>query len=1086
MRLHFSLLALLLTFFTTTYCQQIPISGKVTDEKGLPLAGAVVYVKGGKTQTITKEDGTFSINVTNASDVLVASSINRTPVEIKLNGKRQVSISLVTITKSMDEVIVVSALGIARTQKSLTYASQTVKTESLTEARDLNVLSGLAGKVAGLQITGTGQPGGSARLTLRGDNSLSGSNQPLIVVDGVPLDNPAGDAGGYLDYGNPAGSINPDDIESITVLKGPNGAALYGAKAANGAILITLKKGKPGGDGTLGIDVNQSTQFYKITAFPEYQNVYGEGSAMRYAANSGNNVNQTNFGVNMGTSNQSWGAAMLGQPFNDFSGKPIEGGYVPQPNNVSDLYQNSFTSSTNLSISKSDANSAFRLSYGFTKGNDAIDNLNKLKKHTLLLTASRNLGSKIKISTRVSYINTNTQNRMPKGLSVENPLALYVYMTRSTRLSGFMPYKDANGNSIATGQVNDTENPFWSIYADKNEDTRAALNGGITAEVSLTSALKFRGQIVGDLATSENYIYKELGSRKTKDGFYSNDLRRQNNWYYEGLMMYNKKLHPNLSFDALAGVSMSNNNTLDRAASISALLVHEMPSIGNANSVPTASESLLRAKQQSAFAKASFGFKDFLYLDVSGRNEWSSSLPVANNSFFYSMIGGGFVFSEFIHNKNLLSSGKLRLNYAKVGNSTGAYQLTNTYSPQGLYMGSPYLAYTTTLKNADLKPEQSISKEIGLDLSLFKNKVGISATYYQNSNINQILTAQTAYESGYTGRVVNAGEIQNKGFELSINAAPVQTKKFTWRSTVNFATNKSLVVSLIPGVNKLQLGQKLNMTVNALVGQPYGIQMGNRPYRIGDTILVSTGGRAIVQTNVITGNPRPKWTGGFQNTFTYGAFSLQVTATVKWGGVVFSESYGRAMFQGTTVKSLEGRDDWYFSSNILGESDAERRNQGQIVGTTTTRYWDSVRNKGLTYPNAYLQKVNPVTGVPLVDKDGNYIVGSPFIGEVYPQLVNGNDKVGNDVPYLTFDASSVRISELVFGYTLPKTLLGKKSFVKGAYVAVSARNIWQIYQKTPIGIDPESALGTTNGSMGIESGGSFPYATLGFSLKLSF
>ena len=1066
------------------YGQKIPIKGVVTDENAKPITSVTITVKGTSQSVVTKEDGSFSIEVTSTNNVfLVASHTGYLPKEVKVNGNETVKITMSLTEKLLDDVIVISALGLNRPANSLTYSSQNLDPKTLTEARDISFLNALSGKVAGLQITGTGQPGGSVRMTLRGDNSLSGTNQPLIVVDGVPIENAPGDAGN-LDYGNAAANINPDDIESITVLKGPNGAALYGAKAANGAILITLKKGKPGGDGTLGIDVNQNIQFYKITAFPEYQNVYGEGSAMRLAGNNVNNVNRTNGGVNMGTSNQSWGAPMLGQPYNTYGGVPIPEGYSPQSNNVKDLYQTSLTNTSTIAVSKSDANSSFRLSYGFVKSNDVIENLNKIKKHNISLTASRNLGKLIRIDTRLTYTNWNTKNRMVKNLDAANPLATYVYMDRSVRLDGFLPYKDVNGNSIATGQVNNTENPYWSIYANSNADTRSALNGGITATVNLTSSLKIRGQIVADLATTENYVYRELGGRINPLGSYSNSLIRQNNMFYEVLTTYTKRLPLNLSVDAVAGFSINDVNVLGRAASISALLVHDMPSIGNANAVPTATEFLTRTKQQSAFARVVVGYKDFLFFEASGRNEWSSTLPLKNNSFFYPSIGGNIIFSQFIKNKNIISSGKLRVNYAKVGNSTGAYQLLNTYSAQGLYMGFPYLAYTTQLKNADLKPEQQISKEIGLDLSLFKNRLNISATYYTNSTINQIVNVQTAYETGFNNRVVNAGEIQNKGFELSAGGIVVRTPKFTWRSSANFAINKSKVVSLLPNVNRINLGGRLGMSVNALVGQPYGIHIGIRPYHVGDTILVAASGRNIAEPNVITGNPRAKWTGGFTNSVSYKGFSLQVTATVKWGGVIFSESYGRGMFQGTTAKSLEGRDDYFFSNFILGESDNERRNLGQIIGTTQTRYLDSMRAKGLAYPNAYLVKTGP-GGVPILDRNGRYMVGDKFIGWVYPQLVLGNDKTTNDVPYLTYDATSIRISEIVIGYTFPPKILGK-SFVKGAFVAFTGRNIWQIYQKTPIGIDPEAAAGSTNGTMGIESGGSFPYAILGFTVKLTF
>jgi TonB-linked SusC/RagA family outer membrane protein len=1082
------LVMLLIMVMTSTmiFAQSKTVKGTTTDEKGVKLVGVTITVKGKPNfKTVTSAEGGFNITIPNpATDTLVFSHVGFTNLELKVNNQTEINVQLIVAQTKLEDVVVTSALGITRKQKTVTYAAQAVDPKPLTEARDVNFLNGLSGKVAGLQVTSSGQPGSSVRLTLRGDNSLSQNNQPLIVIDGVPIENSPGD-NGNLDYGNAASNINPDDIESINVLKGPNGAALYGAKAANGAILITLKKGKTGGDGSLGIDVNQSFQSYKITAFPAYQNVYGEGSAMRLAGGNVNNISTANNGVNMGTSNQSWGAPMLGQPYNTYGGIPITGGYQPQDNNVKDLYQKGNVSTTFISISKSDANSAFRLSYGYTKGSDVIDNLNLIKKHNLSLSATRNLGKVFKIEGRVNYTYWNTKNRMVKNLDPSNPLATYVYMGRSTRLDGFLPFADANGNSIATGLVNNTENPYWSIYANSNEDTRYAINGAIVATANIAQGFKVRGQIVADMATVENYVYKELGGKTVPLGSYSNSLSRQNNMFYEVLAMYTKQLNSSVSFDGLAGFSINDINVLGRSASISSLLVHSMPSIGNANAVPVASENLTRSRQQSAFAKATLGFKEFIYFEVSGRQEWSSTLPLNNNTFFYPGFGANINFSHFIKNKNILSAGKLKVNYAKVGNSTSPYQLLNTYTPQGLYLGNPILAYTTQLKNSDLKPEQQISKEIGLELSFFKDRLDLAATYYNNSTINQIVNVQTPFETGFNSRVVNAGEIQNKGFEFTANATIIEKKKFLWRVGLNFASNKSEVVSLLPNSNRIQLGGRLGMTVNAIVGQPYGIQLGVAPYKVGDTILVANSGRNIAEQNVITGNPRPDWIGGISNSFSYKGFSLQVTATIKMGGIIFSESYGRGMFQGTTEKSLEGRDSYFFSNFVLGENDNERRNVGQTVGTNVTRYMDSNRVKGLVYPNAYLAKTGP-GGVLLTDANGRLMVGEKFLGWVYPQLVNGNDKVVNDVPYLTFDATSIRISEIILGYTIPKKVFGTKSFVKGAYVAITGRNVWQIYQNTPLGIDPESATGTTNGTLGIESGGSFPYATMGINFKLTF
>jgi TonB-linked SusC/RagA family outer membrane protein len=1086
--MHRLLMFLIMVFISTlTYGQAKQVKGIITDAQGSPLVGATIFVKSNPSnKVLSNEKGAYQINIIDFENgILVFSFVGFANQEVSVNNQSEINTRMEPLVTQLGDVVVVSALGTSRKQKSVTYASQSVDPTALTEARDLNFVNGLSGKIAGLQVTGTGQPGSSVRLTLRGDNSFSGNNQPLMVIDGVPMENPS-NTNGNLDYGNPISNINPDDIESITVLKGPNGAALYGAKAANGAILITLKKGKPGGDGSLGIEFNQSVQAYKVTAFPDYQNVYGEGSGWRLAQNNGNTINKNNNAVNMGSFNQSWGAPMLGQPYNSFNGTPIPEGYVPQSNNVSDLYQTGITTSSNLSVSKSDANSAFRLSYGYTNGNDVLPNVNLVNKHNLSLSSTRNVGKILKFETRVNYTNWNTKNRMVKNLDPGNPLAAYVYMARSTRLDAFLPYKDEFGNSPVTNQVNNTENPYWSLYANSNEDTRNAINGAVVATANITTGFKIRGQIVADMATTDNYVHKELGGRLVPLGSYSNSLARQKNMFYEVLAMYTKNIGKDFSIDGLGGFSINDINVLSRSASISALLVQNMPSIGNANSVPVASESLTRSRQQSAFVKATVGYKDFLYLDVSGRQEWSSTLPLMNNTFFYPGIGANINFSQFIKNKNLISSGKLRVNYARVGNSTNPYQLINTYNTLGLFLGSPLLSYTTQLKNPDLKPEQQISREIGLELGLLKNRIDLSATYYSNSTINQIVNIQTPWETGFNNRIINAGEIQNKGLELTANATIIKNKKFTWKTGLNFSKNISEVVSILPNVNRIQLGSRLTtFSVNAMVGQPFGVHLGSVPFMIGDTTLVAFAtGRNIINPNQVTGSPRPDWIAGLSNSFSYKGFSFQVTATVKMGGVIFSESYGRAVFQGNTLTSLYGRDAFFFSNFILGENDNERRNLGQTVGTTVTRYADSNRVKGAVYRNAYIPKTG-TGGVLLTDAKGNPLVGDKFYGWISPNLY-ASDNVTSNVPKNTFDATSVRISEIILGYTFDKSLFTQKSIVKGIYVALTGRNIWQIYQKTPLGIDPESVTGAGNATMGVESGGSFPFATVGATVKLSF
>ena len=1074
-------LALLLFIIATgsTYGQRIPVRGIITDATATPIPGVTVTVKGTTQNAISKEDGTFLLNLLSTNNVtLVLSHTGFVTKEVKVTGTDDIKVSLVQSEKLLEDVIVVSPLGLTRKAKSIPYSSQAVDPEALTEARDVNITNGLAGKVAGIQVTTTGQPGSSSRVILRGDNSITGNNQPLWVVDGVAINNNMGEAGGNVDYGNGAQDLNPDDIESIEVLKGPNAAALYGSRAANGAILVTTKKGKIG-DKTLGVSFNQNLMKYTVTQWPEYQNVYGEGSNGRLVADANRIVPGTN-GVNMGTTYQSWGTPMLGQPFNNFSGQPH--GYLPQPNNIRDMYRSPFVNTSNVSVSKADAISSFRASYTFTKANDVIENTNLKDKHNLSLAASRKIGSRISLDTRVLYTNDATKNRVVRNLDPSSPMGQFVWMSRSTDVNAFKPWKDANGNSLQLAALVDSENPFWSIYENENEDAHSRLIGGVTATVELTKTLRFRGQVSGDINNGTFYQYRELGGKTNPRGSYSNNTTSDNSWTYEGMLLYNKQLSTDFSLNGVIATSLRSDKSQGRSASLNALLVHDMPSISNSNTIPVAQEYLVKSKTSSVYGNVTLGFRDFLFLDITGRNDWSSTLPINKNSFFYPSIGGSFLFSEFLSKESIVSYGKLRASWARVGNSPQAYQLINTYSFGGLFFNNPSLDYTDQLKNADLKPEQTESKEIGADLAFFKNKLRISVSAYSSSSTNQIIRASAPLETGFTERAINAGEITNKGIEATVSATPIKIKKWSWDVAANFSTNKNMVVSLVPGVTRFDLGGAVGARINAEVGAPYGVIRGMAPYKVGDTILVGANGR-VIQENIAVGNYRPDWLGSFRSTLRYGAFDLSIQATVKYGGMLYSATYARAMFQGTTIKSLEGRDEWLFSSLILGENGFEQRNVGQVVGAVTTRYLDSLRVKGLQYANAYLPKV--VNGVQVVDKNGRLVPGDRSLGFVYPQLVNGNDKVTGDVPYVTFDATSVRISEMIFGYTVPQKVLNNAKFIKGARIAFVGRNLWQIYQNTPRGIDPESANSSGN-AQGIEAGGSFPYAQWGFDLKLSF
>lgn len=1069
-----------LCLFSQAMAQRTQIRGKATDDKNNPLPGVSILVKGTKMGTATQADGTVSLNVNDPNNtVLRATMTGYEPKEIALNGRTAVQFLLTPSAINLNNVVITGAMGLTKTQKQVGYASQTVDANNFTEARDLNLVNALSGKVAGLQVTNMGQPGSSARVVIRGENSITQNNQPLWVIDGVPINNDMGDANdNKLDYGNGAADINPDDIETMTVLQGPNAAALYGSRAANGAILITTKKGKIG-DGSLGLSVNQNTQVNSIAQFPEYQNVYGEGGNGQLVGNGNNIVKGTN-GVRMGQNNSSWGMPMLGQPYNDFAGNPIPGGYRPKPNNITNLYKNSITNSSNVAISRADGLSSFRLSYGYTNSNDVLKNSNLIQKHNLQLNASRKVVDWLNIDTRVIYTTQNTKNRMVRNLDQNSPMAAYVYLPRSFDLDAMTPWADAFGNSTTLGSTNSTENPLWMLYENSNQDKRNRIIGGISATINFSNKLSFKTQASTDILNFNNYTYTELGSLRTPRGAYNTTSQINQMWDYQGMLSYRDKFGKDFTLQANVGAEYVMNNNQTKFTSTDALLTHDMPSIQNTTSPPVSREYLLRSNVQSILGDATLGFREFLFLNVTGRNDWSSTLPVNNSSFFYPSVSGSFVFSNLLPQSSVLNFGKLRASYAQVGNAAPPLTLYTMYS-NGLFLGNPYLNYAQVgtsnnykLMNPNLKPEKTISREIGLELSFFRSRLQLTTNFYKSNTLNQIIEANVPNETGYSTRMMNAGEMQNKGVEISMNAVPYQNKDWKWTVRANWSKNVNKVVSIAPGIDRIRLGGQLGASVYAVEGRQYGELIGNGPLKRGDTIMVSSSnGRTIVDQNVYLGNFHPDWLGSIGSGLKYKNFDLSFLVTVKWGGKLFSGSYARANFAGSTQASLYGRDEWLMSAIVLGENDQERMGQGLPNSKGNTQYADAERPKGSMYPNAYYSAT---------DKDGKPILVKSTIW-MNPTTYQ-SDMVTNNTPAVTFDATCIRLSEVIFGYALPNGLL-KPTPVRSARLALVGRNLWTIFKHTPRGIDPESALSTGN-AQGIELGGSFPYSTYGFDLKLTF
>lgn len=1015
--------------------QQSLIKGKVTDAgDGLPLPGVTITIaapSGVISVGATNALGEYSVSVPSSASALTFSFMGMLTANEKINGRTTINVSMSTDNQQLSEVVV-TALGIKRETKSLSYSRQGLDVNSMTESKSPNILSSLSGKVAGLQIVPPGFNTGSARVVIRGNSSLTGNNQPLFVVDGMPIDNTAGD--GNIDYGNNAADINSEDIETIEVLKGPNASALYGSRAANGVILITTKKGST----KFKVSLNSSMMFQNLTEFPEYQNAYGVGTSFY--------IDNTHRIPEAQVNYRSWGSPMLGQPYVALNGeiKP----YLPNPDNIKDFYSTAALYTNNVAVEGGNASSIYRMSYTNYSGSSVVDGFNLSNKHTTDLRLQNTFSKRVSLDSKISYIRDAVDNRQYSNANGRNPTNLYTHMGRSTDLAELLPYKnEQTGQEIGTHR--NFSNPYWVINENPNRDVKDRVIASVNPKVKLTDWLDFNGRLGADVYWWDGFEFNNIGSvvASNPDGFMRTFNTKQQNVNLEGTFSAKRNFN-SFSLNAVAGASSFNSAYERREQRINSLLQPGLINLSNAKEFPTVSQNMRKRSLNSVFGALSMGYKGFAFIDVTGRNDWSSTLPIANNSYFYPSVGGTLIVNDMLGLKSdLLSFAKLRASYAIVGNDTDPYRLDQTYSFNGFLNGATLASLTTTMNNPDLKPERTTSFEMGMDIRLFKDRISLDGTFYDAATTNQIVTAQLPTSSGFQRRLYNAGKIRNWGYEASVNAKIVNNKRFSWTSQLNYSTNKSKVVELIDGIDRFQLNNNSSyLYVYAEVGKPYAYLRGLGVARDAQgRMLIEDGGSLLVKDNDMAfGTASPDWIGGIHNTFKYNKFDLGFLVDVKMGGVMYSGSISRMLTNGVHAETLNGRDDYYKHSIIYGESGTELSGGAK---------WDAYFVNG-TKNDKY---VTPQ----------NYEYARPNFAE-----------------FVIYDASFVKLREVTLGYTLPAKLLAKTP-VKGARLSLSGRNLAILHRKTPLGLDPEASSTSGNGQ-GIENGALPPNAIYGFNVRLTF
>ncbi|WP_165823984.1 SusC/RagA family TonB-linked outer membrane protein [Pseudochryseolinea flava] len=998
------------------------VTGRVTSSTdGSAVPGASVLIKGTGNGTSTDSDGKFTINAGDPNAILVVSFIGFATQEIAVESRTTIDVVLQEDVTALNEVIV-TALGISREKKTLGYAAQDLKGNELTTIQTGNVTNGLAGKIAGVVVTpGSTGPGGSVRVVIRGSKSLGGANQPLYVVDGIPVDNsgPGGISAqtsqyNVSDFGSGISDINPDDIESMTVLKGPNAAALYGARATNGVIIITTKKGNAKG---LGININSSATFETPFVLPKFQNKYGQGTNGVAPASVGDLVNQPG----------SWGAALDGSEKPYYTGETKA--YTAQEDNVRDFFETGRTFSNSISLQGGTGPATFYLSYTNFDSKGILPN-NRLTKNNFNLRGTAQLGSKLSIDAKITYFLQEAKNRPEQGESdLGNTTTMVFNMPRNVAISDAEKvYQNPNGSPISW--TSSGYQPYWIANKSRNEDTKHRVLGFTKLTYKFNDWLSVFGRVGTDFTTQKTFTLRPYYHPIVAQGAFVKRTPEYTETNVDGLIMINKDLSEKISFTMNIGASMRYNKYENFGFDASGLRYPDAVTLESASTkIPF--YDISEKKVNSWYGSMQLGYSDYLFLDVTGRNDWASTLPANNRSYFYPSASLSWVASDmFDVNSDVLSFLKARVSWSSVSNDTDPYRTGFVYTldPRG-YLTTAFLSVPRDVPNANLVPETSNSTEFGAEIRLFQNRVYVDASYYSIVTKDQIVALQTPESAGFSTFFKNVGQVSNKGVELMIGGTPIKNDDFTWDVSVNFAHNKNKLDKLVDGLKTYQLGIINNggISILATAGGGFGDIYGFDYLRKDGQIVVNAQGVPMAETNAkIIGNYQPKATIGFTNSFLYKGFNVRMLIDGRIGGEIYSFTDRGLWANGVSEETLGGREDGILVDGVFESGTANN------VTITAQQYYQGVAGA----------------------------ISTPFIK----------------------DATNFRVRELSVSYALPVANL--KLPFKSASLGIVARNLFFLYKKTD-NFDPEASYSTGN-AQGVAYYNLPSTRSLGFNLNLGF
>jgi TonB-linked SusC/RagA family outer membrane protein len=1085
----------------TLMAQTVVITGTITSsiEGEGPIPGVSVSVKGTTVGAITGVDGKYSLTAPESATTLVFSYIGMKKIEVPIAGRNVIDAVMESDLLGLDEVVV-TALGISREKKAIGYSVQDLGGDQIEKSKQSNIVNAFQGKLSGVQITNSdGGVASGVRVLIRGVNSLSasGNNQPLFIVDGVPVNNSTTDVGAYggRDYGNAASDINPSDVENISVLKGASAAALYGSRAVNGVILITTKSGKTQrGKTGLGVTFEENVMWENPLVIPKYQNLYGQGSADD--ANAGEYsfeyVDGAYGGVNDGV-DESWGPRLDGRlitqfdsPYNPETGVRTPTPWIAHPDNVKSFFETGMKTTTSLAVAGANAGGNFRLSLTNQKIKGILPNTD-LTKNNIALRGDLKVTDKITVGGGATYISNKSDNISENGYNGGNPMqSLSQWFGRQVNMQSLKDNWDTIDpvtNLPYSWNHSYHNNPYWNLNNNTNSRNRDRMMGNVNMNWIFTDWLSFRATAGTDFYVEdivERVAQGDVGIGYPLGYFRSYSNRRQE--INANAALVASKSFGDIALNGSLGTEYNHYNSQYRETIVDQLIIPDLYAVSNAAVAARTNATETHTELQSVFGTANIAYKNFVFLDLTGRNDWSSTLPVDNNSYFYPSASLSFIVTDaFGIKSDVLSFAKVRASYAEVGGTADAYALQGIYNADQPFNGNPSLRYTNTIPPLGLKPQRKQSKEVGLELKFLQNRISFDGAYYKENTVNQIMNIAVSNTTGFDTKTINAGNLQNSGVELQVMFTPVQTSDFSWDVSLNWSKNKNKVVELYEDMKYLNL---YNLSwggyVYAFPGKDYGTIFGYAIvrehatpvyydaaktqlayYEYSGRPIVSTSGRYIRSgQRTPLGNIYPDWFGGVTNSFTYKNFNLSLLIDFKKGGDIFSVTHMFGEYTGILENTA--------ATNANGKNVRDALADGG----------------GVLIPDAVYGKVNTDGTIAFLDASGAAST-TPVPNATYVAANTWGYDFYGKTELSTFDGSFAKLREVSAGYSFNNVGFLKKAGIQDVNFSLVGRNLWIIHKNIP-DLDPEISSSAGNTSVGAETNAIPSTRSYGFNIKITF